>query len=141
MALYEHVYLARQDVTTQQVEALTEQMKGIITAGGGTVSKVEYWGVKSLAFRIKKNRKAHMTLLNIDASAAAVAEMERQMNISEDVIRLLTLKMEELEEGQSAMLRKRDESEERTERFDRPERSSRPRPPRGPRPDFNGSEG
>lgn len=141
MALYEHVYLARQDVTTQQVEALTEQMKGIITAGGGTVSKVEYWGVKSLAFRIKKNRKAHMTLLNIDAPAAAVAEMERQMNISEDVIRLITLKVEELEEGQSAMLRKRDESEERTERFDRPERSSRPRPPRGPRPDFNGSEG
>ncbi len=138
MALYEHVYLARQDVTTQQVEALTEQMKGIIVAGGGTVSKVEYWGVKSLAFRIKKNRKAHMTLLNIDAPAAAVAEMERQMNISEDVIRLITLKMEELEEGQSAMLRKRDESEDRTERFDRPERSSRPRPPRAPRNDNYG---
>ena len=138
MALYEHVYLARQDVTTQQVEALTEQMKGIIVAGGGTVSKVEYWGVKSLAFRIKKIRKAHMTLLNIDAPAAAVAEMERQMNISEDVIRLITLKMEELEEGQSAMLRKRDESEDRTERFDRPERSSRPRPPRAPRNDNYG---
>ena len=138
MALYEHVYLARQDVTTQQVEALTEQMKGIIVAGGGTVSKVEYWGVKSLAFRIKKNRKAHMTLLNIDAPAAAVAEMERQMNISEDVIRLITLKMEELEDGQSAMLRKRDESEDRTERFDRPERSSRPRPPRAPRNDNYG---
>ena len=138
MALYEHVYLARQDVTTQQVEALTEQMKGIIVAGGGTVSKVEYWGVKSLAFRIKKNRKAHMTLLNIDAPAAAVAEMERQMNISEDVIRLITLKMEELEEGQSAMLHKRDESEDRTERFDRPERSSRPRPPRAPRNDNYG---
>ncbi len=138
MALYEHVYLARQDVTTQQVEALTEQMKGIITAGGGSVSKIEYWGVKSLAFRIKKNRKAHMTLLNIDAPAAAVAEMERQMNISEDVIRLITLKVEELEEGQSAMLRKREESEDRTERFDRPERSSRPRPPRAPRNDNYG---
>ena len=144
MALYEHVYLARQDVTAQQVEAMTEQMKATIVAGGGQVTKVEYWGVKSLAFRIKKNRKAHMTLLNIDAPAAAVAEMERQMNISEDVIRLITLKMEELEEGPSAMLRKRDDTEERSERFDRPDRGDRgargPRPNRGPRPDYNASE-
>jgi small subunit ribosomal protein S6 len=145
MALYEHVFLARQDVTAQQVEALTEQMKSIITAGGGKVTKVEYWGVKSLAFRIKKNRKAHMTLINIDAPSAAVAEMERQMNISEDVIRLLTLKMDELEEGPSAMLRKRDETEERGERFERPERGGErgargPRPPRAPRPDYNPSE-
>ena len=85
-----------------------------------------------------------MTLLNIDAPAAAVAEMERQMNISEDVIRLITLKVDELEEGPSAMLRKRDDTEERTERFDRPERSDRapraPRPNRGPRPDYNASE-
>jgi len=144
MALYEHVFLARQDVTAAQVEAITEQMKATIVAGGGKVTKVEYWGVKSLAFRIKKNRKAHMTLINIDAPSAAVAEMERQMNISEDVIRLITIKMEELEEGPSAMLRKRDDSEERTERFDRPDRGDRgargPRPNRGPRPDYNNAE-
>ena len=78
MALYEHIYLARQDVTAQQVEAMTEQFKSVIEAGGGKFAKVEYWGVKTLAYRIKKNRKAHFTLINIDAPASAVAEMERQ---------------------------------------------------------------
>ena len=95
MALYEHVYLARQDVTAQQVEALTEQFKGVIDAHGGKVAKVEYWGVKSLAYRIKKNRKAHFSLLNIDAPPAAVAEMERQMRINEDVLRFLTIRVDE----------------------------------------------
>ena len=121
MALYEHVYLARQDVTAQQVEALTEQMKTVIQAGGGKVGKVEYWGVKSLAYRIKKNRKAHFTLINIDAPSAAVAEMERQLGLNEDVLRLLTLKVDELEEGQSAMLRKREDSD-RDDRGDRGDR-------------------
>ncbi|MBE7219797.1 MAG: 30S ribosomal protein S6 [Caulobacteraceae bacterium] len=141
MALYEHVYLARQDVTAQQVEALTEQMKGVIQAGGGTVAKVEYWGVKSLAYRIKKNRKAHFTLMNISAPSAAVAEMERQLGLNEDVLRTLTLRVEELEDGPSAMLRKREESDrdDRGERrggggggrFDRGDRGDRgPRPPR-----------
>jgi small subunit ribosomal protein S6 len=141
MALYEHVYLARQDVTAQQVETLTEQMKGVIEAGGGTVAKVEYWGVKSLAYRIKKNRKAHFTLMNISAPAAAVAEMERQLSLNEDVLRTLTLRFDELEEGPSAMLRKREESDrdDRGERrggggggrFDRGDRGDRgPRPPR-----------
>ena len=87
MALYEHVFLTRQDASNTQVDALTEQFKGVIAAGGGKVGKTEYWGVKSLSFRIKKNRKAHYTLMNIDAPAAAVAEMERQMSLSEDVIR------------------------------------------------------
>ena len=121
MALYEHVFLARQDVTAQQVDALTEQMKTVIQAGGGSVQKVEYWGIKCLAYRVKKNRRAHFTLMNIDAPAAAVAEMERQMRINEDVIRLLTVKVEAHEEGPSAMLRKREDSD----RDDRGERGER----------------
>ena len=127
MALYEHVYMARQDVTAQQVEALTEQFKSIITAGGGKVAKVEYWGVKSLAFRIKKNRKAHITLLNIDAPSAAVNEMERQMGISEDILRFMTVKVDAHEDGPSAMMRKRDDSdrEDRMDRGDRPDRGER----------------
>lgn len=141
MALYEHVYLARQDVTAQQVEALTEQLKGIIETGGGKVAKVEYWGVKSLAYRIKKNRKAHFTLMNIDAAPAAVTEMERQMRINEDVLRILTIRVEEHEEGQSAMLRKREDSDrdDRGDRGDRGDRRGGPgrfdrgdRPSRGP---------
>ena len=121
MALYEHVLLARQDVSAQQVEALVEQFKGIIEANGGSVPKVEYWGVKSLGYRIKKNRKAHYSLLNIDAPSAAVLEMERQMRINEDILRFLTIRVEELEEGQSAMLQKRDRDDrgERGDRFDR----------------------
>ncbi|HLW90398.1 MAG TPA: 30S ribosomal protein S6 [Roseiarcus sp.] len=139
MALYEHVFLARQDVTAQQVEALTEQLKGVIAAQGGKVGKAEYWGVKSLAFRIKKNRKAHFSLLNIDAPAAAVAEMERQLRLNEDVIRFLTLRVDEHEEGPSAMLRKRDDADRddrgdrrgpRPDRGDRFDRGDRPRRPR-----------
>ena len=145
MALYEHVFLARQDVTAQQVDALTEQLKSVIQAGGGSVPKAEYWGVKSLAYRVKKNRRAHFTLLNIDAPPAAIVEMERQMRINEDVIRLLTVRVDKHEEGQSAMLRKRDDSDrddkgERGDRrggggrFDRGDRggSRGPRPPSAP---------
>ena len=91
MALYEHVFLTRQDAAPAQVDALTEQYKGIIAAGGGKVTKTEYWGLKSLTYRVKKNRKAHYTLFNIDAPSAAVLEMERQMSISEDVIRYMTI--------------------------------------------------
>ncbi|MCA0401473.1 MAG: 30S ribosomal protein S6 [Proteobacteria bacterium] len=128
MALYEHVFLARQDVTAQQVEAMTETYKAVIEANGGAVTKVEYWGVKSLAYRIKKNRKAHYALFNLDAPAKAVAEMERQMAISEDVLRFMTVKVEELEEGPSAMLQRRDRDErERGERGDRPDRAPRRR--------------
>jgi small subunit ribosomal protein S6 len=113
MPLYEHVYLVRQDATNAQVDALTEQFKSVIAAGGGKVGKTEYWGVKSIAFRIKKNRKAHYTLMNIEAPPAAVAEMERQMSISEDVIRCMTIRVEELEEGPSAQMRRREDREER----------------------------
>ena len=107
MPLYEHVFLTRQDASNAQVDQLTDQFKAVITSGGGTVAKTEYWGVKSLSFRIKKNRKAHYTLLNIDAPPAAVAEMERQMSINEDVIRFMTVKVEALEEGPSAMMKSR----------------------------------
>ena len=129
MALYEHVFLARQDVSAQQVEAMTETYKAVIEANGGAVTKVEYWGVKTLAYRIKKNRKAHYALFNLDTPAAAVAEMERQMAINEDVLRFMTVRVDELEEGPSAMLQRRD-------RDDRPERGDRPdRGPRRPRED------
>ncbi len=116
MPLYEHVFLARQDVTAQQVEEMIAQYKAVIEAGNGSVPKQEYWGVKSLTYRIRKNRKAHMALLNIDAPAAAVHEMERQMRISEDVLRFMTVKVEALEEGPSAMMQKRDRDERRGDR-------------------------
>jgi small subunit ribosomal protein S6 len=142
MALYEHIYLARQDVTPQQVEALTEQIKTKIASLGGAVTKVEPWGLKSLAFRVKKNRKAHFTLLNIVAPPDAVAELERTLSINENVIRFLTVRVDEHEAGPSAMLRKRDDAE-RDERSPRPrgdrfDRGDRPdRPPRRPREDMN----
>lgn len=109
MGQYEHVFLVRQDATAAQVDALVEQYKGVLTAGGAKVDKVENWGIKSLTYRIRKNRKAHMTLMNISGPHAAIAEMERQMLISEDVIRFMTIAVEELETGPSAMMRRRDD--------------------------------
>jgi small subunit ribosomal protein S6 len=108
MALYEHVFLARQDLSQPQVDALVENYKGIISANGGSVGRTENWGLKSLTYRIKKNRKAYYTLMDITAPAAAVKEMERQMGLSEDVLRFITIKVEKHEEGPSAMLQKRD---------------------------------
>ena len=143
MALYEHVYMARQDVSAQQVETMTEQMKKTVEGLGGTIAKVEYWGVKSLAYRIQKNRKAHFSLLNIDAPHAAIAEMERQMGLNEDVLRFITIRMEEHEEGPSAMMRKREDDGERGERgprgprSDRGDRGDRPQGERRPRRDDN----
>ena len=123
MPLYEHVFLARQDVTSQQVETMVETYKGVIEAGGGTIEKIESWGVKSLAYRIKKNRKAHFTLLNISAPPAALAEMERQMQISEDVLRFMTVRVEQLEAEPSAMMQKRDRDDRKDrDRGDRPRR-------------------
>ena len=116
MPLYEHVFLARQDVSPQQVEELTKQFTGVIEQLGGKVTKNEYWGVRSLNFRIKKNRKAHFTLLNVDAPPAALSEVERQERINEDVLRYLTIRVEELEEGPSAMMRKAERDRERDER-------------------------
>jgi small subunit ribosomal protein S6 len=108
MALYEHIFLARQDVSQQQVEELTTQLTEVLSQGGGKVTKNEYWGLKSLSYRIRKNRKAHYTLMNIEAPAPAVAEMERQMRINEDILRFMTVRVDELEEGPSAMMQKRD---------------------------------
>jgi small subunit ribosomal protein S6 len=122
MPLYEHVFLARQDVTAQQVEEMMTQYKGVIESNNGSVPKSEYWGVKSLTYRIRKNRKAHMALLNIDAPAPAVAEMERQMGINEDVLRFMTIRVDEHEEGPSAMLQRRDRDDRDRDRDGRPPR-------------------
>jgi small subunit ribosomal protein S6 len=116
MPLYEHVFLARQDASTQQVEELTTQMSGIVEQLGGKVVKMENWGVRSLTYRMNKNRKAHFVLLNIDGPSAAVAEIERQERISEDVIRYLTVRVDEHEEGPSAMMRKADRDRDRDDR-------------------------
>ncbi len=109
MGLYEHTFLVRQDATQTQVDALLEQYTNVLTAGGAKIEKVENWGIKSLTFRMNKNRKAYFTFLNISGPHAAIAEMERQMSISEDVIRYMTIAVEELEEGPSAMMRRRDD--------------------------------
>jgi small subunit ribosomal protein S6 len=134
MALYEHVFIVRQDVTAQQVETLTDTLKTLIAAQGGSVSKVEPWGLKSLAYRIKKNRKAFFTLMNIESPSAAINELERQLGHNEDVIRFITLRVEEHEAGPSAMLRKREDSD-REDRggFGGPGGSRGPRPDRPPR--------
>jgi small subunit ribosomal protein S6 len=116
MPLYEHVFLARQDASTQQVEELTAQMTGIVEQAGGKITKTENWGVRSLTYRMNKNRKAHFVLLNIDAPSSAIAEIERQERISEDVIRYLSVRVEEHEEGPSAMMRKADRDRERDDR-------------------------
>lgn len=111
MPLYEHTFLARQDVTQAQVEALMKEFEGVITAGQGKVTKQEYWGLKGLAFKVKKNRKAHYAFFNIDSPPAAVAEMERLMGINPDVIRFLTVRVEELETEPSIQMRKQDREE------------------------------
>jgi small subunit ribosomal protein S6 len=115
MPLYEHVFLVRQDASAQQVDELTNQFKAIVEGQGGKVAKTEYWGVKSLAYRINKNRKAHFTLMNLDAPAAAIAEIERQERLNEDVLRYLTIRVEEHEEGPSAMMRKSDRDDRERE--------------------------
>ena len=141
MALYENVFIARQDVPTTQVEALTTQFSELVTGLGGTVSKKEYWGLRSLTYRIKKNRKGHYTLLNIDAPPAAVKELERTMSINEDIIRFLTVRVDELEEGPSAIMVRSAEKADRPggDRGDRGDRWG-DRPPRRERPRF-GDEG
>jgi small subunit ribosomal protein S6 len=137
MPLYEHVYLARQDLSSQQVDELTAQFSGVIGQMGGKVTKTEYWGLKSLTYRMRKNRKAHMTLLNVDAPAAALNEIERQERLSEDVLRYLTIRVEEHEEGPSAMMRKSD----REDRGERGDRGGRDRGERRPRRDEGDDDG
>ena len=117
MALYEHVVIARQDISPQQAEALNETLKTLIEDHGGHIAKIEYWGLRNLTYRVKKNRKGHYSLLAIDAPAPAVKEMERQLSINEDVIRYMTVRVEELDLELSPVLSRRD----RPERADRAE--------------------
>ena len=143
MPLYEHIYIARPDISTAQVEGLTETWSQIIKDGGGAVRKHEYWGLKTLQYKIKKNRKGHYTLLHFDAPADAIHEMERQMRINEDVMRYMTLKMDALDPEPSAILAKRDRGgrgRDRGDRFgrdrgDRGGRGDRDRGDRGDRGD------
>ena len=135
MALYEHVFLARQDLAQAQVDTLAEAAAQIVKDHEGTVVKTESWGLRSLAYKIAKNRKAHYVMLEIDAPGDVVAELERQTQINEDVIRYMTVKVDELEQGPTVMMRKSDRDRERRgdreggrpDRGDRPERSERPR--------------
>lgn len=138
MALYEHIFLARQDISTQQVDGLVEKFKQVLTDNGGTTGKVENWGLRTSTYRIKKNRKAHYILMNVDAPAAAVSEMERQMRINDDILRYMTLRVEEHDDEPSAMMKKGD-------RDDRPKRDGgreeRPRRSETPRSDEHSEAG
>ena len=117
MALYEHLLIARQDISAQQVDALATHLKTIIEGEGGKVEKQEYWGLRGLAYRLKKNRKGHYSLLAIDAPAPAVKEMERQLSINEDVLRYMTVRVEELDLELSPVLARRDRERERRDDF------------------------
>jgi len=139
MPLYESIFIVRQDIPAAQVETLSASFADIVTAQGGQVTKTEQWGLRSLAYRINKNKKGHYVLFNVDASPEAVAEMERNMKLNEDVLRFLTIRVEEHEEGPSAVLRKDERSERMPggdrgggDRGDRPDRGG-DRPRRGPR--------
>ena len=124
MPLYENVFLVRPDVSASQVEALTKEFSTIIEASGGSVPKVEHWGLRTLAYRLNKNRKAHYVLMNLDAAPEAVHEMERNMRIHEDVLRHLTIRMEELEEEPSVIMQSKGSRDDQR-RDDRGGRSSR----------------
>lgn len=121
MPYYESTFIVRQDVSTAQVETLTKEFAEIITSNKGEVKKTEQWGLRTLAYRIRKNKKGHYVMFNLDAPAPAVAEMERVMRLNEDLLRFITIKVDELEEGPSVMMR-------------REERDSNDRGSRGPRP-------
>ncbi len=141
MPLYEHVFLARQDASGAQVEQLTKEFSDILEEAGGKVARSEYWGLKTLAYKIKKSRKAHYTMLNIDSPPAALEEMERRMRISTDIIRFMSIRVDGHETEPSVMMRKQDRDDRgpRGPRGDRGPRGPRPdrgdRGPRPPRPD------
>ena len=116
MALYEHMLIARQDISAQAVDALATHLKTIVETEGGKVEKQEYWGLRTLAFRIKKNRKGHYVLLNLNAPAKAIFELERQLKINEDVLRFLTVRVEGFEQSNSSRKRERDEGQARPRR-------------------------
>ncbi len=114
MSLYECVVIARQDLSVQQAEGLNENLKKIIEEQGGSVKKTEYWGLRQMAYRIRKNRKGHYTLFNVDAPAAAVHELERVMRINEDILRHLVLRVEELEQGPSIVMQRKSRDDNRS---------------------------
>ncbi len=125
MAYYEHVFIARQDVSAPQVDSLTENFSKLIEEQGGKVTKKEYWGLRTLAYKIRKNRKGHYVLMNLDAPPDAVHEMERQMRLNEDVLRYLTIRVDELEEGPSVIMQRGSGRDERPRRGGRDERHQR----------------
>jgi len=118
IALYEHVFIARQDISSQQVEGLIDMMQAVLEENGGKITKTEYWGLKSLAYRVKKNRKGHYSLLNIDANHEAVAEMERRISLNDDIIRHMTLRVDEHEADESIQMRNKNRDERRSARRD-----------------------
>lgn len=118
MRCYEHTFIARQDLSPQQAQALAETYAGLITEHGGEVTKNEYWGLRNLAYRMRKNRKGHYLHLNLKADAATIDELERQERLSDDILRYLTVKVEELEEGPSVLMHARTSREERSRRHD-----------------------
>ena len=120
MALYEHMLIARQDISAQAVDALATHLKTIIETEGGKVEKQEYWGLRTLAYRIKKNRKGHYVLLNLNAPAKAISELERQLKINEDVLRFMTLRVEKIDEAPSAILSRKSDERERGFRGPKP---------------------
>lgn len=130
MPLYEHVFIARQDISSTQVEGLVETFSGLIQKDGGKIVDTEYWGLKNLAYRIKKNRKGHYVMLNIDCPTTAINELERNERLNEDVLRYLTLRVDELEEGPSVMTRGRKENtgREREDSFSKSNASDRVEP-------------
>ena len=151
MPLYENVFIARQDISGAQVDALADTFTQLVAEQGGEIKKREYWGLRNLAYRMNKNRKGHYMLFNIDAPAAAIAELERTMRINEDVLRYLTLRVDQLEEGPSAVMQSRGSREDRPrrdrdrygegrERYGEPRDTERPaerpadRPPEPPAP-------
>lgn len=119
MPFYENVFIARQDISGAQVEALTDGLAQLVADNGGEVRKREYWGLRNLAYRMRKNRKGHYVLLNLSAPPAAIAELERTMRINEDVIRYLTVRVDALEESPSAMMQSRSSREDRGRRGER----------------------
>ena len=114
MSLYEHVFICRQDISQQQVEKLTENLTAILSEQGGNVEKTEYWGLRSLAYRVKKNRKGHYSLLNITADHSAISEMERQMSLNDDILRFMTIRVDEHDTEPSAPLSSKNKDERKT---------------------------
>lgn len=118
MALYEHIFICRQDISQQQVESLTETLTSTLSDQGGSVAKSEYWGLRSLAYRVKKNRKGHYSLLNIDAPHEAITEMERQMGLNDDILRFMTIRVDEHDPEPSAPLQNKNREDRKSSRRD-----------------------